>query len=189
MNRNNKIAFSKLRWMLFLQIVLQICAKGQQLNVVSMSPDFNEIASDNHPQIIVTFSQSVDTSSLTIINFSVSGERSGYHDGIILYDIDLNEASFLSSKNFISGERVKVSLARGIHTLSGDSLSGFAWEFRIPSINTGLNFDEPVSYGGGGYGMQCIDMNKDGSPDIVTSSGLILLNNGNGQFISSGFNV
>ena len=97
----------------------------------------------------------------------------------------MNKATFLSSKDFISGEMITVSLARGIHSLSGDSLVGFIWQFRIPSKNVGLNFSKPVTYGGGGYGMQCIDMNNDGSPDIVTSSGEILINNGSGMFNKS----
>ena len=64
----------------------------------------------------------------------------------------------------------------------GDSLQGFIWTFRIPSKRVGVNFSEPKEYNAGGNGMQCIDMNNDGSPDIVTSSGIILINDGQGNF-------
>ncbi len=46
----------------------------------------------------------------------------------------------------------------------------------------GVNFSEAKEYYGGGNGMQCIDMNNDSSPDIVTSSGMILINDGKGNF-------
>ena len=54
--------------------------------------------------------------------------------------------------------------------------------FLIPSLPKQLNFSDPVAYEGGGFGMQCIDMNNDGYPDIVTSSGIIWINDGNGEF-------
>ena len=65
----------------------------------------------------------------------------------------------------------------------GCNLKGFSWQFRIPSKKVGLNFSNPLCYGGG-YNMQCCNMNNDGSHDIITSSGTILINNGNGQFNS-----
>lgn len=185
MKNRRKVALLRTKRILFSFVALLSISNAQQLNVISVLPTFNEITSDKHPQIMVKFSESVDTSSLTGINFAVLGERSGYSKGTISYDSAQNKATFLPSKDFIAGEQVTVSLARGIHTLSGDSLGGFTWVFRIPSKPVGINFSEPVSYGGGGNGMQCIDMNNDGYPDIVTSSGVILLNNGKGLFNSS----
>src|SRR5690606_2698080 len=56
------------------------------------------------------------------------------------------------------------------------------WTFRIPVKPNLLNFSEPLFYEGGGHGMQCVDMNNDGYPDILTSSGVIFINDGNGEF-------
>jgi hypothetical protein len=185
MKNRRKIILSKVYRILTMIVALQMFGEAQQLYVVLVSPSFNEITSDKRPQIITVFNESVDVSTLNLINFAVLGERSGYKNGTISYDSTQKKAIFLSSNDFIAGERVTVSLARGIHSSTGDSLSGFTWEFRIPSKPVGLNFYKPVYYNGSGYGMQCVDMNNDGSPDIITSSGTVLLNSGSGQFNSS----
>jgi len=114
----------------------------------------------------------------------VFGERSAYHTGDLQFLNDNTTVSFNSDKEFNAGERVTVSLSKNVLSQESDSLIGFSWTFRIPSKNKSLNFSEPVEYGGG-FNMQCIDMNNDGSTDIVTSSGVILINDGNGEFNSA----
>ena len=185
MDKRRKIYLLRTIYTLLLIIIVQVSSNAQPLKVVFISPNFNEIASNVQPHISATFNRPVVPSTLTKINFAVLGERSGYCNGNISYDSTQKKAIFSPTKNFIAGEQVTVSLARGICTLMGDSLTGFTWRFRIPAKSVSINFSNPVSYGGGGYGMQCIDMNNDDSPDIVTSSGPILLNNGNGQFNTS----
>ena len=159
----------------------------QAPQVISISPGFNEIASSNHPEITATFNISMDSSSFDEITFTVFAERSGYHSGTISYFDGTKTVSFNSNEQFNAGERVTVTLANKIKSQQGDSLSGFSWVFRIPSGVAPVNFYEAVEYGGGGWFMQCVDMNNDGYPDIVTSSGVILLNDGNGIFTDSWF--
>ncbi|NOG98819.1 MAG: T9SS type A sorting domain-containing protein [Ignavibacteriae bacterium] len=150
--------------------------------VISVSPGANEIAASPNPQIKVTFTQSIDSASINNISFSVFGERTAYHSGG--YEIiDSGFAILFNTLNdFNAGEKVKVTLSSKIISSIGDSLKSFSWTFRIPTNPTSLNFTEPIVYSGGGEGMQCIDMNNDGYPDIVTSSGIIRINNGNGEF-------
>lgn len=154
----------------------------QTFQVVSVSPSFNEISSNENPEISVTFNIPVEPASFNNISFSVMGERSAYHSGVLKFTNENNTVSFISENIFNAGERVTVSLSKNILSAAGDSLKGFKWVFRIPSKPKPLNFSEPVAYGGGGYGMQCIDMNNDGFPDIVTSIGVIWINDGNGEF-------
>jgi hypothetical protein len=154
----------------------------QTPQVITISPSFNEIANNNHPEITATFNVSMDSSSFNEISFAVFAERSGYHSGTISYFDETKTVTFSSNEQFNAGERVTVMLSNKIQSQQGDSLNGFNWVFRIPSGIAPVNFGEAVSYGGGGYFMQCIDMNNDNYPDIVTSSGVILLNNGNGVF-------
>ena len=154
----------------------------QTPQVMSISPSFNEIASTNHPEISATFNVSMDPSSFNEISFAVFAERSGYHSGNISYSELTKTVSFTSNDQFNSGERVTVILSNKIKSQQGDSLNGFSWVFRIPSGTAPVNFYEAISYGGGGWFMQCVDMNNDGYPDIVTSSGIIFLNNGIGVF-------
>lgn len=154
----------------------------QTPQVISISPSFNEIASSNHPEISATFNVSMDSSSFDEISFSVFAERSGYHSGKISYVDETKSVSFDSNEQFNAGERVTVMLSNNIKSQQGDSLNGFSWVFRIPSGIAPVNFGEAITYGGGGNFMQCVDMNNDNYPDIVTSSGVILLNNGNGIF-------
>jgi hypothetical protein len=159
----------------------------QTPQVISISPGFNEIASIDHPEISATFNVSMDTSSFDEISFCVFAERSGYHSGIISYNDGTKTVAFNSNNQFNSGERVTVMLSNKIRSQQGDSLDGFGWVFRVLSGSAPVNFYEAVEYGGGGYFMQCVDMNNDNYPDIVTSSGTILINNGNGVFTNSWF--
>ena len=162
---------------LFLNIIF-----SQTPQVISISPGFNEIASISHPEITATFNVAMDSSSFNEISFAVFAERSGYHSGNISYNYLTKTVSFNSNGQYNAGERVTVMLANKIKTQQGDSLNGFSWVFRIPAGVAPVNFGEAVTYGGGGWAMQCVDMNNDGYPDIVTSSGNILLNDGNGIF-------
>ncbi len=159
--------------------------KPNILKVIQLSPSFNEIANGLNPEIAVTFDVSMDSASFDEKSFSVLGERTGYHLGVIKYFDEIKTVTFKSFNNFNAGERVNVTLTDKIVSSQKDSLKGFNWQFRIPSKKVGLNFSGPAAYNGGGYGMQCIDMNNDSSPDIVTSSGIILINSGKGEFNSN----
>ena len=158
---------------------------SQTPQVISISPSFNEIASSSHPEISATFNVSMDSSSFDEISLAVFAERSGYHSADIGYSELTKTVTFNSNEQFNAGERVTVILSNKIKSQQGDSLNGFSWVFRIPSGIVPVNFNEVVPYGGGGYFMQCVDMNNDNYPDIVTSSGTILINNGSGVFTNS----
>ena len=160
---------------------------SQTPQVISISPSFNEIANNNHPEISAMFDVSMDSATFDEISFAVFAERSGYHAGNISYTELTKTVLFNSNEQYNAGERVTVMLSNKIQSQQGDSLNGFSWVFRIPSGTAPVNFYEAVMYGGGGYFMQCIDMNNDNYPDIVTSSGTILINNGSGVFADSWF--
>jgi hypothetical protein len=148
----------------------------------SVSPGANEIAISQIPQIKVTFNQSIDITSVNSITFSVFGERTAYHiGGFEIIDSGLG-ILFNTLKDFNAGERVKVTLSSKIISSLGDSLKSFSWTFRIPTKPKILDFEPVTAYDGGGEGMQCIDMNNDSYPDIVTSSGIFWINDGNGEF-------
>jgi len=158
-------------------------ALSQQPHVVAVSPPQNRIAPTAQPHLTATFSVSIDPSTITAISFSAFGERSGYKNGAVTYDATERRATFAPTTSFIAGERVTASLSRSITSQNGDSLDGFIWVFRIPSAGRNeVRFEDAVVYGGGGWSMQCVDMNNDGYADIVSSGGVIRLNNGAGAF-------
>jgi hypothetical protein len=168
-------------------IALWLCwgqdAFSQQPQIVAVSPSQNQIASTVQPQITATFSVPIDPTTITSISFSIFGERSGYMSGAFAYDSIERRATFLPTSPFIAGERVIASLSRSITTPNEDSLAGYGWTFRIPSARRNeLRFENAVVYGGGGWSIQCVDMNNDGYADIVSSGGVIRLNNGSGTF-------
>ncbi|MBI5474482.1 MAG: VCBS repeat-containing protein [Ignavibacteriae bacterium] len=155
----------------------------QPPQVVCISPTFNQIASTRLPQISAIFSVPMDPSTFTQISYAVFGERSGYVTGTIAYDSVTRNATFTPHRAFVAGEGVNVNLSRSIKSQTLDSLKGFTWTFRIPVTHpTQGTFRGPVVYDGFGYGVQCVDMNRDGRPDIITSGGVIRLNSGGGQF-------
>lgn len=168
-------------FLLFCIYFLNI-SHSQTPQVITISPGFNEIANNYHPEISATFNVSMDSSSFDQVSFSVFAERSGYHSGIINYVDETKTTSFNSNKQFNAGERVTVTLSNKIKSQQGDSLNGFSWVFRIPSGIAPVYFSEAVSYGGGGNYTQCVDINNDNYPDIVTSAGVIWINYRNGVF-------
>ncbi|MEJ2507350.1 MAG: Ig-like domain-containing protein, partial [Ignavibacteriaceae bacterium] len=171
----------KLRYVINYCLITIVCINAQTPEVISIYPSFNEVSSEVNPAISVTFDMPMDSSTFNKISFSVLGERSGYHSGDITYSNQSNTVTFQSQEIYNSGERVTVSLSNHIRSMQGDSLVGFSWVFRIPAGVAPVYFSEPVEYGGGGN-MQVVDINNDGYPDIATSSGVILLNDGNGVF-------
>ncbi|MCH8033900.1 MAG: VCBS repeat-containing protein [Bacteroidetes bacterium] len=158
---------------------------SQTPQVILISPDFNEITPTMNPEIRATFNVDMDSSTFDELSFTVFGERSGYHSGDIRYTKITRTALFNSYELFNAGERVTVLLSNQIRSLQGDTLIGFSWVFRIPAGIAPVNFTEPIAYGGGGDFMQCTDMNNDNYPDLVTSSGIIWLNDGSGVFSES----
>lgn len=171
----------------FVIIVLLISnyVLAQTSQVILISPDFNEITPTTNPEIRATFNVDMDSSTFDELSFTVFAERSGYHSGNISYINVTKTAFFNSNESFNAGERVTVLLSNQIRSLQGDTLTGFSWVFRIPAGIAPVNFTEPIAYGGGGDFMQCIDMNNDNYPDLVTSSGIIWLNDGSGVFSES----
>ncbi len=165
--------FSKI--VFFLTLVVQLIPeiKAQAPTVLSISPTFNQIANTTTPEISATFNVSMDSSSFDNLSFAVMGERSADHTGEIIYNEANKTVTFNSTNKFSAGERITVTLSNKIKSSQGDSLQGFIWTFRIPSKRVGVNFSEAKEYNAGGWGLQCVDMNNDGSPDIVTSSGII----------------
>lgn len=158
---------------------------AQTSQVILISPNFNEITPTMNPEISATFNVDMDSSTFNELSFTVFGERSGYHSGDIVYNNQGNIVTFQSQEFYNAGERVTVLLSNQIRSLQGDTLTGFSWVFRIPAGIAPVNFTEPIAYGGGGDFMQCVDMNNDNYPDLVTSSGIIWLNNGSGVFNES----
>ena len=158
-------------------------AFSQPPQVVSVSPGQNQIAATVHAQITATFSVPIVPSTITSLSFSIFGERSGYMAGTLAYDTTERRASYTPTTAFVAGERVTAFLSRSVKSQNGDSLRGYTWTFRIPSARRSeFRFANTVVYSGGGRIMQSVDMNRDGSPDIVSSSGVIRLNNGSGTF-------
>lgn len=172
----------KLRYVISFYLITIVCINAQTPEVVSISPSFNEISSDADPTISATFDMPMDSSSFNQISFSVLGERSGYHSGDINYNSSTRTVTFQSKKTYNSGERVTVTLSNHIRSMQGDSLTGYGWVIRIPAGVAPVYFSEPVEYGGGGEYMQVVDMNNDNYPDIITSSGVIWINDGYGVF-------
>ena len=171
----------KLKYVITFCLVSIVCIIPQTPEVVSISPSFNEISPDINPMISATFDMPMDSSTFNRISFSVLGERSGYHSGDINYNSSMRIVTFQSKEIYNSGERVTVSLSNHIKSMQGDSLTGFSWVFRIPAGVAPVYFSESVEYSGGGI-MQVIDINNDSYPDIATSSGVILINDGYGVF-------
>jgi hypothetical protein len=177
----------RVKAILVLLISLVAAMQAQGPRVLSVNPPFNSIAASLQPPISVVFDMPMVADSFSEMNFAVWGDRSGRMKGAISLSFDGTTATFLPFIKCSTGERITVSLSKALKAQNGYSLEGFTWSFRAPITHpTQARFSHPVAYNEGAQSMRTIDLNKDGYPDVVLSSGALLLNDGAGRLTHSG---
>ena len=157
--------------------------------VVSFSPLQNELDVAGSMDIVVTFSEAMDESTLNAGTFIVNGSCSGQHMGVISYDDDTRTVTFDPNFDFGCGELVTVLLTTGIEAAGGTAMEqSFSWSFTAASESGGgdLVSDSTYSVSGSPHGLYSADLDNDGDLDIVTigrDGGLtVVFNNGDGTF-------
>ncbi|MEC7583810.1 MAG: FG-GAP-like repeat-containing protein [Planctomycetota bacterium] len=166
-----------------------------QLQVLATSPGRYAPATPMG-DIRVSFDQPVDPATLTDTSFSVFGRWSGVVEGALSVDAAGTTVTFRPSRTMFRGESVTVTLSEAIQATSGAALSkGYFLPFYVASApGTGQFVADqhlPMRVPGepriGMYGLYSGDVDRDGSPDLVSmhefSQDLrVLKNDGCGQF-------
>ena len=144
------------------------------LQVMAVFPSKNSNAVPVNTPVRVTFSDQLNTGTVSGASFHVWGSISGRHNGSIIFD---NSTAILTPDvNFIHGEKVQVVLTDNItSSTSGLRLSGgYSWEFQIGTLlvtnDTFKVAANPMSPSAAPYALTVGDFNRDGYPDLVTAN-------------------
>jgi hypothetical protein len=163
------------------------------LQVVDVSPVKNSNIAPVNTSVRVTFSDQLNTNTVSEASYRVWGNISGRHSGSIT--IDHSTITLTPDVNFIRGEKVQVVLTDNItSSVTGLRLSGgYSWEFQTATLlvtnDTFKVAANPITPSVAPYALAVGDFNRDGYPDLAVSntdnnSISLYLNNQVGGFLA-----
>jgi len=184
----------------FLMVGLVACGGGNRADipapgVLAVSPAEDSISAVVTTDISATFDRAMDSGSIDITTFTVTGPSGGLA-GIVSYDSDDDTATFTPLTELSLDETYTAALARTIEDTDGRVLGeDFIWSFRTggPMVRVsvsadgsegdGCSFDSSVSGTGGVIAFESLAGNlveddADGLPDVMrkdTQSGQVTL--------------
>jgi hypothetical protein len=169
---------------------LNIYLSGQGDPIITHSPAQNELNISTNAEISITFGVDMNPQSFNENTIIVNGSQSGrFQDANITYQSGTREAVYMSSNNFLPGEKVSVILTTGIESSKSDPLPDpYLWEFMIYSGDGSGTLEEiATTWSGNSPWEVCSsDFDGDGLLDlaIAETNGeiSILKNDGRGYF-------
>ena len=185
-------------FVLFITLVLfnGYLIAGDSLKVINVLPVPQLISAEPSATIEVQFNMRVDPSSFTDTTFMVWGRWSGVHMGVLVFNSIGTVAYFNPDEDFFFGERITVSLSKGIKDELGNNLSfGYAWNFWTITTKGTLDLTRTatieVREEGEGhiqtYGTYAGDLNGDGwsdfaVPNEISNDVRVFMNDGIGNY-------
>jgi hypothetical protein len=163
--------------------------------IQSTSPAQNELNIPVSANISVTFENDMDETSFTDLTFVVTSRSGGFVQGTLSYDQPTRTVTFDPATDYCSGELITITLTPEIRMSTGEPLDrSFTWSFTTAvSPESPGEFPVSVDYtvGSGTQSLFSADLDGDGDIDLATSaanidsSTTILLNNGDGTFVTA----
>ncbi len=166
------------------------CIKDTDVNIIETSPLTNELNVNPDANILVRFSEDVDSASLNNSTIIVEGNLKGLYDGNISYYAPTYTLTYNPDDEFEPGELITVTLTTGIQTQLGATLeSPYSFAFTVET-NNGAGYlvpDTNYAVGSQPRAVAAGDFNNDGMIDLATanydaSSISVLMNSGTGKF-------
>lgn len=152
-------------------------------------PAQNELNAPCSTNVAAVFNLAMDSASFSPSAFRINGFISGPHSGLISYDTTAKTVTINPVANFRPGEVVTSVLSKGIQSITGDSIDGFAWQFTTKVSKGSGRYSSPTAYSAGSA-PTCVvtgDFNSDENLDLAVTDELssrvsILFGNGIGEF-------
>jgi hypothetical protein len=113
--------------------------------IIYLSPKPQSTLVSVRTNIILRCDQDVDPGTLAPALLSVHGEKSGSHPGTLTLSDDGQTMLFAPDKALEPGERVDVSLRKGVATLGGSLLDGMTFSFTTSPLRESLTATHAVS--------------------------------------------
>jgi hypothetical protein len=173
---------------------LGFAAVGAAPQVGTTFPPRERVDVPDTTDIVVTFLEEIDTSSVTPASFRVFGRWSGPAAGA--FHFDSTAVRFTPAAPFFAGERVTVTLSTAIvDTLGAPMANGYAWCFSIRTEAATLELTyagritcrQEGEVGVQPYGAYAGDLDNDGWTDLLvpcemTNDARVFLNDGAGGY-------
>ena len=158
---------------------------GQDFAIKSVSPDQDAIGASLNTQIIVELDSPIDSFSIPSFSlFRVYGSNSSLIEGYLETDTIKNKFIYTPRYNFFDGEIIDVSFGPLFFKDGGTSVR-INWQFTTEISNpTAANFDSLKRFDYPSFYSMATDFDRDGDIDIVSATGRIAYNDGNGNFTS-----
>ena len=170
-------------------IIISIQIVFAQSSISSVYPTQNEPKVNNTTDIIITFTEDIDSATLNNNTIRVYGSQKGlYTSSRIIYASDIRTVTFDPDSIFNVGEVVNISLTNGIHTSKGDSIRPLDWSFIVAVSGDNPFFVETSRVNADFiHWMSIGDLDNDGDLDLVTANGdiSIISNDGNGNYMQT----
>ncbi len=141
------------------------------LRITDHFPGAHEIGVAVTSHISATFSDALDTSTVTSRTFVVHGHLGGLASGTFSYDSGSRTVTLDPDRDFHAGEVLRVSASSGISSTSGVPLTPYGWQFTAGPVLE-RSFDRFTDIGAGLMGVQHSsaawgDYDNDGDLDIL----------------------
>ncbi len=148
------------------------------LPVTAHSPKANETAVPLNALVSATFDTPLLPGDLNASTFVVYGEKAGRISGDVSYDAATRTATFQPLKPFLPGDRISVTLTRGIlGDTTPSTTNGFVWNFDTQVLQGAANLTATTVNLGNELTAVCsADFNRDGSSDLAIASYKTLTN-------------
>lgn len=170
---------------LVLIVLCSLQLLSQVGGIISVQPSQNEAGANVNTSIKIKLNISLNADSINKFIFNVFGKISGSHSGKLVYSKENNTLEYFPDEKFAIGEVVSV-IVPPLTLTAGSKTSSFQWRFTTgvtKKINAVFNtVNKPDLY----YpDLKVFDIDHNGIPDLISSSGNILVNNGRGRFSST----
>jgi hypothetical protein len=187
-----KNIFYTLLVLLTLFAIQKISALPINIYIDSLSPKQNAVNVSRASNIIVYFTQTMNSATINSNTIKVYSSLTGFKTCNITYNAVTKSAILDPTIDFKYGDQVNVSLTSGIQTSGGIYITPFSYNFLVLTASAPAVFTQ-YSTTGTGTNPENIaegDFNNDGYLDMAVSNRLsnnvsILMNNGNGNFTNT----
>ncbi|MFZ1322656.1 MAG: FG-GAP-like repeat-containing protein [Ignavibacteria bacterium] len=147
----------------------------------SVSPPMNANSFVKSSDIVISFEQVMNGSTMTSANVKVFG----YQTGLMTISLDFNSVANTLTINpvneFKNGEKISITLTSGIKTISNQSISPFVFKFRAKALGGTGSFTRSSEIITTGNYINSGDLDNDGDIDLLLND-KIYKNNGAASF-------
>ena len=175
--------------LLFILLMGLTSAVFAQPTVTSTNPSKNQNNVSISGNVAITFSEAMNTSTLTASTIKVKGSISGSHAGSISFSNGDATVTFNPTSDFTFGESVTVTVTTGAKNASDVALSNsFSWSFITKTLTNGASYTSTTyTTGYGPRDVRIADVDGDTDNDLVVlnydwDNVSVLKNNGDGTF-------